>query len=139
MSNSEERWRRPGIRLAIIVLIGVAVYFLAIFVQQSLNLVRLNRELNLQEERVQVLRQENSGLKQRLDSYLSDEGHRLLVKKNLSYKDPGERVVIAVASASESLAPSPADQVVTGPSPEELAALPSWQQWVRVIFPPAQP
>ncbi len=139
MADPEERWRKPGIRLAIIVLVGVAVYFLAIFVQQSLNLVRLERERSLQEERVQVLREENSRLKQRLESYTNDEGRRILVKKNLSYKDPGEHVAIAVASSPESQAASSGEQAATGPSPEELAALPSWQQWVRVIFAPARP
>lgn len=136
MEESQERWRRPGVRLAVVALIGITVYFLWIFVKQSVNWYQLTREGRVQEARVTQLAQQNLRLKARLDGYLDEEGRRLLVEKNLPYIEPGEHVAIPVAGSAEG---APANPPSAGSSEEDLAALPAWQQWWRVVFTPMSP
>jgi hypothetical protein len=134
--ESQERWRRPGVRLAVLALIGITIYFLWIFVKQSLNLYQLTRERGLQEARVTQLAQQNLRLKARLEAYLDEEGRKLLVEKNLPYIGPGEHVAVPVAGPEANPTPKPEPAANLE---EELAALPAWQQWWRVIFTPMSP
>jgi hypothetical protein len=134
--QARERWRRPGVRLAVLALAGISIYFLVIFVNQSLNLYKLKQAERAAEARVTQLAQENMRLQERLGWYLGEEGLRLLIQSNLPYVVEGDRVAVVVAP------PGAAPAAVAGPapeSPEALAALPVWQQWWRVIFTPTSP
>jgi cell division protein FtsB len=133
MEEAQERWRRPGVRLAVLALIGISIYFLVIFVKQSVNWYQLNQEERAREARVTQLAQENAQLQERLGWYLGEEGRRLLIESNLPYVEPGEQVVVVVAPQGQVTAPAAEPQ---GDSPEALAALPVWQQWWRVVFTP---
>lgn len=130
MEKETSRWRRPGIRLAILVLIAVAVYFLVIFVKQSLNLYDLARKVRAQELRVTQVAQENEALRQRLEDY---KDRLLMAKKSLSYKEAGERVAIPVEESVKGETGRPETEE-TGTFREELAALPTWQKWLWIIF-----
>jgi hypothetical protein len=136
MEQSQERWRRPGVRLAVLALAGVSIYFLVIFINQSVNLYRLKQDERAAEARVTQLTQENMRLQERLGWYLGEEGLRLLIQSNLPYVEQGDRVAVVVSP------PGQAPARVAGPaaeSPAALAALPVWQQWWRVIFTPMSP
>jgi len=136
MTEAQERWRKPGVRLAMVALIGVTVYFLVIFVKQSWNLFQLTREVYAKEARVAQLTAQNETLEQRLGQYMGEEGRRLLAEQHLPYVGPGEGVVVTVAESGQS------PTVVVAPaanSEEALAALPTWQQWVMVVFTPLAP
>ena len=135
MAESQERWRRPGVRLAVLALVGISVYFLVIFVQQSVNLHRLTQEERAARVRVTQLTERNAQLGELLGWYTGDEGRRLLVERNLPYVGPGEQVAVPVASGPVAVAPAVAD----GNVEEDLAALPTWQQWLRVVFTPMHP
>ncbi|MBN1483524.1 MAG: hypothetical protein JXA37_02275 [Chloroflexia bacterium] len=135
MEQEQERWRRTGIRLAILALVVAGIYFLSIFVKQSLNLYQLSQEIREQEGRVAELERENQRLEKQLARYLGEEGRRMLVKENLPYRDPEERVVIPL-QPEEGTAVVSAPPAVEAPSAEDLAALPVWEQWWRVIFAP---
>jgi len=133
MEQSQERWRRPGVRLAVLALVGISIYFLVIFVNQSLNLYELKQDERASEARVTQLAEENARLKKLLGWYLGEEGRQFSVERNLPYVPEGDHVVVVVAPPGEvptTLVEAPSE------SPEALAALPAWQQWIRVIFTP---
>ncbi len=135
MDKGNDRWSRSGVRLAMLVLIAAGVYFLGLFVQQSVKYYRLTQEVKAANERVEQKRQEVERLKARLQDLQEDRA--LQVKKNLPYKEEGERVAIPVRSSPpEEPAASPAEA-----SLHDLAGLPVWQQWLRLILtpPPAVP
>lgn len=133
MEQTQERWRRPGVRLAVLALIGISIYFLVIFVKQSVNWYQLKQEEQAREARVTQLAQENALLEERLGWYMGEEGRRLLIESNLPYVGPGEHVAVVVTPPGQ----APVTVVEpAGDSPEALAALPVWQQWWRVIFTP---
>lgn len=135
MSDERARWKRPGIRLAILLLIVLGGYFLSIFVKQSWNFYRLRRELQEQERRVARMQEENQALQQLLEEYNTPGGREELVKRSLPFKRAGERLIILVtAEESPGTAFQPAGS--KSPSSEELADLPTWQLWLRVVFPP---
>lgn len=136
MEQAQERWRRPGVRLAVLALIGISIYFLVIFVKQSVNLYHLKQAEQAAEARVTQLAQENAQLAETLGWYMGDEGRRLLVERNLPYVGPGEQVAVVVAPPGQ----VPVKVVEpAGESPEALAALPVWQQWWRAVFTPVSP
>jgi len=136
MERLKERWKRPGIRLAILALMVVGVYFLSIFVKQSWNLYTLRREVRVREARVAELEKVNQGLRNEWADKSAPGGQEDLVKSNLPFKKKGERLIILVRQeATVSAAPVGPSQ--SGPSLAELTALPTWRQWVRVVFPPA--
>ncbi|MGC8872850.1 MAG: septum formation initiator family protein [Chloroflexia bacterium] len=136
MSNDRARWKRPGIRLAILLLIVLGGYFLSIFVKQSWNFYRLRRELREQERRVAQMREENQALQRLLEQYNTPGGREELVKRSLPFKRAGERLIILVTAEASPTTPSrPAES--GSRSSEELAELPTWQLWLRVVFPPA--
>ncbi len=124
MERSKERWRRPGIRLAILVLIVVAFYFLAIFVRQSWNLYQLKEEVRVQREKVALLEQENERLRERLADDTSPEGQALLAKDSLLYKEEGERMAVAVAVEEDSTA-ALEESGEGGPEPEDVTSMPA--------------
>jgi len=123
--------------LAILVLVVVGIYFLSMFGQQSLNLYRLKQQERAEEIEVREREEENERLQRDLARLLGEEGRRMAVKQNLPYKDPDEHVAIPVAS--EGAGHAAPEEVEAGLSPEELAALPVWQQWWQVVFTPAGP
>lgn len=134
----QDRWRRPGMRLLILGLLALAVYFLAVFVQQSIRVYQLSQERRAQEQVVQQLRQENMRLRTIIAANADEEQMRLLAKESLPLVEPSEQVAVtyAVPGAPGGAEQAPAD---TGPTLEELTALPAWQQWLRVIFYPVLP
>ena len=135
-TQEQERWRRPGVRLAVVALAGISIYFLVIFVKQSLNWYELNQEERAAEARVTQLAQENLRREELLEWYMSPEGRRLAVESNLPYVGPGDQVAVVVAPPGQ----APVTVVApAGDSSEGLAALPVWQQWWRVIFTPLDP
>jgi len=136
MEQTQERWRRPGVRLAVLALVGISIYFLVIFVKQSLNLYDLKQDERAGEARVTQLAEENARLKKLLGWYVGEEGRQFMVERNLPYVPPGDQVAVVVAPPGEVPV---AEEKVAGESPEALAALPVWQQWVRVIFTPMAP
>lgn len=131
MEKEPSRWRRPGVRLAILLLIAVAVYFLVIFVKQSLNLYDLARRVRAQELRVTQVALENEALRKQLESYKRDS--LLWVKRSLPYKEPGEKIAILVEEKIGQETGRPESENV-GTVGEELAALPTWQKWLWIIF-----
>jgi cell division protein FtsB len=138
MEELKENWQRSGVRVAILALVVVGIYFLVIFVQQSLNYYQLTKEVNKQEQRVEQLEKENQRLKDTLNRYKDEAWKPVLVKKNLPHlREPGEQVAIPVAQGDINRMEGPKEKAPEGPDPEELAALPAWRQWVRVIFTPA--
>lgn len=136
MSESQERWRRPGVRLAAVALVGIAIYFLVIFGRMSLYLYRTTREVRAAEVRVTQLAQQNLHLKQRLDGYQNEDVFHREVIKSLPYIDRDLKVGVLVAGEEVRPADSSAG---SSPSGENLADLPAWQQWWRVIFAPMAP
>ncbi len=130
MEKETGRWRRPGVFLAIAVLVAVAVYFLVIFVKQSLIFYDLTRKSRAQEARVTQLALENEALRERLEGY---KDRPLWVKKSLPYKETGERVAIPVEESARQEAGRP-EMEKTATLREELAALPTWQKWLWIIF-----
>ncbi len=136
MSEDRARWKRPGIRLAILLLIVLGGYFLSIFVKQSWNFYRLRRELREQERRVARMREENRALQELLEAYNTPGGREELVKRSLPFKRVGERLIILVTAEEGPQTPSRSTEGVSLSS-EELAELPTWQLWLRVVFPPA--
>ena len=136
MEQAQDRWRRPVVRLAVAALAVISIYLLVIFIKQSLILYQLRQDERAQEARVTQLAQENQALGERLGRFMEEEGRRLLVEQNLPYVGEGERVAVPVATEEP---PTQAVTVPAGNSAEALAALPTWQQWVRVIFTPMAP
>ncbi len=130
--KQQDRWRRPGMRLALLALIIVAFYFLAIFVRQSWNLYQLDRERREQEQQVARLRLENERLREILLQYTGEDGKEILARENLLFRDPAERVAMPVEQATGVV---PAEQPASAP-PQEVAARPAWQRWWQVIFTP---
>ncbi len=136
MSEPQGRWRRPGVRLAVVVLAGIAIYFLVIFARMSWYLYRTSREVRAAESRVTQLAQQNQHLKQRLDGYQDEDTIHQEVIKSLPLIDPDLKVGILVAGEE----PRPADSAPQGAVPgADLASLPAWQQWWWVIFSPMSP
>jgi hypothetical protein len=136
MEQAQDRWRRPVVRLAVVALVGITIYFLVIFVKQSLIWYQLRQDERAQEARVTQLAEQNEALEKRLGRFMEEEGRRLLVEQNLPYVGEGERVAVPVAAGAQNPAVVP---LAAGDSEEVLAALPAWQQWVRVIFTPMAP
>ncbi|MGC8959294.1 MAG: hypothetical protein ACP5OO_05835 [Chloroflexia bacterium] len=129
MENGSGRWKRPGIRLATLLLMAVAVYFLVIFVKQSLNLYDLMQRVREEEARVTQAAQENEQLRRQLEGY---RDWRLWAKA-LGYKEPGEKTAIPVEkSAGTETGRSETEE--QGTPVEELAALPTWQKWLWILF-----
>lgn len=134
----QDRWRRPGMRLATLALLVLAVYFLAIFIQQSIRVYQLNQERRQQEQLVSQLRQENEELRRLISDTLEPDVLALLAKSNLPVAESGERVVRTYEPAGSAAgAPPVAGQA--GPDLAAITALPPWQQWWRMIFYPAVP
>ena len=136
MEQAQDRWRRPVVRLAVAALVVITIYFLVIFVKQSLILYQLRQAERAQEARVTQLAEQNEVLAERLGRFMEEEGRRLLVEQNLPFVGEGEHVAVPVAAEG---APTQVATVPAGDSPETLAALPTWQQWVRVVFTPMAP
>jgi cell division protein FtsB len=135
MAENKRQWKWPGIRLAILLLIVLAGYFLSIFAKQLWNYYRLTRELRQQERRVAQMREENRALQELLENYNTPGGREELVKRSLPFKRAGERLIIVVTGKEAGTsAPQPTGSEPA--APEELADLPAWQLWLRVIFPP---
>jgi cell division protein FtsB len=130
--QKQDRWRRPGMRLAILALVIVAFYFLAIFVRQSWNLYQLSKEVRTQEEQVARLQQENERLRQILTEYTGENGKEILAKESLLYRYPDEGVVMPVEVSGGTAPP----EQPAGAPPQEVAAVPAWQRWWQVIFTP---
>jgi len=134
----QDRWRRPGMRLAILGLIALSIYFLAIFVQQSVRVYQLSQERRAQEQVLEQLEQENARLRAIIEANADEEQIRLLVKENLPLVEPSEKVAVPYEAPGTAGKPEEA-ATPTGPTLEELTALPAWQQWLRMIFYPAMP
>ena len=122
---------RTGVRLAILVLIAAGVYFLGLFVQQSLRYYQLTQEVKAAQERVERKRRGVERLKARLEKIRANQP---LLAKELGYREEGERVAFPVRTTAEGPVESPAE-----PTTEDLADLPAWQQWFRLIFTPPPP
>jgi len=129
MEKEPGRWKRPGVLLAIFVLLVVAVYFLVIFVKQSVNLYDLTRRVRAQEARVTQVAQENEVLRRQLESYQ----YPLLQAKGMGFKEPGERAAIPMEESGGKETGQPETEEPQTPL-EELAALPTWQKWLWIIF-----
>lgn len=131
MEKETGRWRRPGVLLATALFIAVAVYFLVLFVKQSLNLYDLMQQIQAQERRVAQIEQENEALRKRWEGY--KQNCLLAVKRFLAYKEPGEKVAVFIEKSAGQEAGRPETEKAES-FREELAALPTWQKWLWIIF-----
>ncbi len=130
MEKEPARWRRPGVFLAVAALVVVAIYFLVIFVKQSLIFYAVTREIRDQERPVTRLTLEIEALRKELEGYANP---LFWAKKSLAYKEPGEKIAIPVEGSPRSK-PGRPETEKTATFREELAALPTWQKWLWIIF-----
>lgn len=138
MEQPRERWKRPQVRLAILALVVVGVYFLGIFVKQSWNLFQLTRERSMKQEEVGLIEDEITGLEWQVTIYTGQEGIQKQVESNLPYVRFGQHVIFVV-EMEQVEAPASPEGGAGESRGEDVASLPTWRQWLRVIFAPAGP
>ena len=138
MEQTQERWKRPRVRLAILALVVVGVYFLGIFVKQTWNLFQLAAERRAKQEEVGLIEEEIRELEWQVAIYTGEEGIQKQIESNLPYVRLGQSVIFVV-EMEEGETPASLEGEVSEPAGEDVASLPVWRQWLRVIFAPAGP
>jgi cell division protein FtsL len=83
-------------KLAILVFIGLAVYFSYTFISQEAVLDRKNNEMKTIEAKITGENKQNETLKKQKDTMNSDEYIEKIAREKLGMVKPGERVFVDV-------------------------------------------
>ncbi len=121
----------PLTQFIAIIVITISVFLVVDFARRTATIYRIKSEAARLEEETATARAQGEALEARLRYVQSDAYVEEIARSQLKWAQPGETVVVVMATPQAVLTPSPDSQyaMTDGPPPEQ-----PWQAWWLTFF-----